>query len=133
MKSKIKKKYAKKSLGQNFLTDRNYIKKIISSLNPQKNELIIEIGAGRGALTESLIEKSGKVLAIEVDRDLNPLLNEKFGYAENFFLIENDALEINFRDLISLQNDFSKTKLATSDPIPTFFFGNGSNVAKGSG
>ena len=114
--SKKKKPYAKKSLGQNFLVDQNIIDKIIFSLNPHKNETIIEIGAGRGALTEKLVERSGKVLAIEIDRDLIPLLREDFREKENFALVEQDALEIDFQSLINLQGQVRKTKLVANLP-----------------
>ncbi|MBA3694815.1 MAG: ribosomal RNA small subunit methyltransferase A [Acidobacteria bacterium] len=97
----MKKTFAKKSFGQNFLVDQNYISKIIAALNPKQGETIIEIGAGRGALTEMLIEKAGKVFAIELDRDLIPFLKEKFRGKENFELVESDALEINFAEIIS--------------------------------
>ena len=101
-KSKVHKtSFAKKSFGQNFLVDQNYIGKIISALNPQTGETIIEIGAGRGALTEMLIEKAEKVFAIELDRDLISLLKEKFSYKENFELVESDALKINFAELVN--------------------------------
>ena len=96
---KTKKSFAKKSLGQNFLVDHNYINKIISALNPNKNETIIEIGAGRGALTEMLIDSGANVIAIELDRDLIPLLMEDFGHCENFQLIEQNALKVNFDEL----------------------------------
>ncbi len=52
----MKQPFAKKSFGQNFLVDENYIGKIIAALDLQKGETIVEIGAGRGALTEKLIE-----------------------------------------------------------------------------
>lgn len=96
---KTKTVFAKKSLGQNFLVDQNYINKIISALNPQTGETIIEIGAGRGALTEKLIESGAKIIAVELDKDLIPLLRESFGKRENFRLIEQDALTINFAEL----------------------------------
>lgn len=101
------KTYAKKSFGQNFLVDQNYINKIISALNPQPNQTIVEIGAGRGALTDKLIESGANIVAIELDRDLIPVLQEKFRTAENFSLIEGDALEINFNTIIP-QNPKSK-------------------------
>lgn len=96
--------FAKKSFGQNFLVDQNYINKIIAALNPQPEDTIIEIGPGRGALTEKLIEKSGKIIAIELDRDLIPLLHEKFGGYENFQIIESDVLKVDFKDLLSTQH-----------------------------
>ena len=96
-KNKISGVYAKKSFGQNFLIDSNYIEKIISSLNVQAGETIVEIGAGRGALTRKLIERNARVFAVELDRDLIPILESEFGDNENFILIENDALKLDFR------------------------------------
>jgi 16S rRNA (adenine1518-N6/adenine1519-N6)-dimethyltransferase len=90
---------AKKSFGQNFLTDQNYIYKIVSVLNPQMGETIVEIGAGRGALTETLLESGAKVFAIELDRDLIPVLKKEFGGFANFELIQDDALKIDFSRL----------------------------------
>ena len=108
--------YAKKSLGQNFLTDRNYIDRIVSSLNPQKGETIVEIGAGRGALTESIVRSGAKTLAIEIDRNLILILFDKFAEKENFHLIEKDALEIDFESLVALQSSPQKTKLVANLP-----------------
>lgn len=119
-KSKITKQnpkttFAKKSLGQNFLIDPNYISKIITALNPQPNETIIEIGPGRGAITERLVESGAKVIAIELDRDLIPLLQEKFRESKNFNLVQQDALKIDFSTLIN-QNPKLKTKLVANLP-----------------
>lgn len=113
---KPKNVYAKKSFGQNFLIDQNYIEKIIFSLNPQKNETIIEIGAGRGALTERLVKEAEKVIAIELDKDLIPALHERFQKYDNFLLVQNDALEIDFRSLLILQSPPNKTKLVANLP-----------------
>jgi 16S rRNA (adenine1518-N6/adenine1519-N6)-dimethyltransferase len=107
--------YAKKSLGQNFLVDQNYISKIISALNPQKNETIIEIGAGRGALTERLLESGADIFAVELDRDLIPFLQEKFAGNANFNLIEQDALKVDFSKF-KIQNSKFKIKLAANLP-----------------
>ena len=110
----MKKPFAKKSFGQNFLVDQSYIDKIIAALNPQRDEVVIEIGAGRGALTEKLIERSGKVIAVELDRDLIPLLREKFGRFENFRIIEADALKIDFSEISKIEN--KKLKLVANLP-----------------
>jgi 16S rRNA (adenine1518-N6/adenine1519-N6)-dimethyltransferase len=88
--------FAKKSFGQNFLVDQNYINKIITALNPQENETVVEIGPGRGALTEKLIESGANVVAVELERDMISVLKEKFAGAENFRLVEADALKVNF-------------------------------------
>jgi len=91
-----KKPFAKKSLGQNFLIDQHYIDQIISALNPQPDETIIEIGPGRGAITEKLVESRANIIAIELDRELVPLLKIEFQDHKNFQVIEDDALQIDF-------------------------------------
>ena len=87
--------HAKKSLGQNFLVDERVVDRIIGALDPRQDEIVVEIGAGRGALTSRLIERAGRVVAIEFDRDLVSWLRERFGGYENFTLCEGDALSMN--------------------------------------
>jgi 16S rRNA (adenine1518-N6/adenine1519-N6)-dimethyltransferase len=82
----------KKRLGQNFLEDERVIKRIVREVNPREDETIIEIGPGRGALTSRLVEGTGRLIAVEFDRDLVSLLDEKFGAHKRFTLIEGDAL-----------------------------------------
>ena len=111
--------FAKKSFGQNFLVAQNYIEKIISALNPQTGETIIEIGAGRGALTEKLVKSGANVLAIELERNMIAVLQDKFGENNNFQLIETDALNVNFQDLTENQRTKDKgqrTKLVANLP-----------------
>lgn len=86
--------FAKKSLGQNFLSDENYVRRIVAALGPGDDSPVLEIGPGRGALTAELIAAGREVAAIEIDRDLVPLLRDRFGGNSNFRLIEGDALEI---------------------------------------
>lgn len=69
---------AKKSFGQHFLQDTRVIAKIIAAAEIQPGEVVLEIGPGRGVLTEALVEAGAKVVAVEADRDLIPLLKEKF-------------------------------------------------------
>ena len=92
---------AKKSLGQNFLSDENIAARIVREFDPHADETVIEIGPGRGALTARLIEKAGRLVAIEFDRDLIPLLRERFSAYENFTLIEGDALATDFCAVIT--------------------------------
>jgi 16S rRNA (adenine1518-N6/adenine1519-N6)-dimethyltransferase len=87
---------SKKRFGQNFLVDRGVADRIIAAVAPRPDETIIEIGAGRGALTSRLLETTGRVVAIEFDRELIPSLREKFSGAANLKLIEADALTIDF-------------------------------------
>ena len=87
---------AKKSLGQNFLVDENVAARIVREFAPRADETVIEIGAGRGALTGRLAGQVGRLVAIEFDRELVPLLQEKFGGRENFTLVEDDALSVDY-------------------------------------
>lgn len=109
------KAFAKKSFGQNFLVDRNYVSKIITALNPQKGETVIEIGAGRGALTERLIESGANVVAVELEREMIAVLKERFGDKENFRLIESDALKVDFSSLTAHRSPLT-TKLVANLP-----------------
>jgi 16S rRNA (adenine1518-N6/adenine1519-N6)-dimethyltransferase len=87
---------SKRRFGQNFLVDGGVVDRIINAVSPRTDETIIEIGAGRGALTARLLETTGRVVAIEFDRDLLSSLREKFSGASNFVLIEADALTTDF-------------------------------------
>ena len=96
-----RKPFAKKSLGQNFLIDPNYIQKIVDALKIESNETVIEIGPGRGALTERLVDTTSNVIALELDRNLVPVLREKFALRSNLQVIETDALGFDFATLVS--------------------------------
>ncbi|MEP6570673.1 MAG: 16S rRNA (adenine(1518)-N(6)/adenine(1519)-N(6))-dimethyltransferase RsmA [Acidobacteriota bacterium] len=85
-----------KRLGQNFLTDQRTIQRIVEALEPTTEETIVEIGPGRGALTAPLLEVAGKLVAIEFDQNLIPLLNDKFKSHKNFKLVQSDALATDF-------------------------------------
>jgi len=87
---------AKKSLGQNFLVEESYVRRVVEALGPRGDETVLEIGAGRGALTGRLVGLAGRVVAVEFDRALAPLLRERFASAGNFELLEADALEVDF-------------------------------------
>lgn len=91
--------YAKKSLGQNFLTSQSALKKIIDSAELTAKDIVLEIGPGKGALTEKILEKAGKVIAIEKDSRLISFLQEKFPQKNTHLtarqeikIIEGDAL-----------------------------------------
>lgn len=88
--------FAKKSFGQNFLHDDVVIGHIVAALEPKAGESVIEIGAGRGALTEKLLAAGFNVTAIEFERDMISVLKERFGSQDNFKLIEDDALSVDF-------------------------------------
>ena len=90
---------AKKSLGQNFLTDKNILKKIVD-VTQIRNKNILEIGPGTGNLTSFILNKNPKIFfAIEKDKDLTNLLNEKFKYKLN--VINEDILDIDETNLFN--------------------------------
>jgi 16S rRNA (adenine1518-N6/adenine1519-N6)-dimethyltransferase len=96
MKDEGSEPYPSKRLGQHFLRDQRTIHRIIDALAPQAGETIIEIGPGTGALTSVLVERAGRVVAVEFDNKLAPLLQERFGSFENFKLVMGDALTVDF-------------------------------------
>jgi 16S rRNA (adenine1518-N6/adenine1519-N6)-dimethyltransferase len=96
MKDKGAEPYPSKRLGQHFLRDQRTIQRIIDALDPHANETIIEIGPGTGALTSTLVERAGRVIAIEFDNKLTPLLTERFSDFPNFKLVMADALTTDF-------------------------------------
>lgn len=89
-----------KSLGQNFLTDDEVLKDIVDGANITKDDFIIEIGPGVGTLTRLLLDSAKKVCAVELDSSLIPILQEELNDFENFTLINDDALKIDFNKII---------------------------------
>jgi len=84
----------KKHLGQNFLKDHNLLQKIVKDSGITKKSGVIEVGPGLGSLTEYLISSAKKVVAYEIDKDLIPILKNRFDQYDNFYLIHRDILEI---------------------------------------
>ncbi|MBA3854779.1 MAG: ribosomal RNA small subunit methyltransferase A [Gemmatimonas sp.] len=84
---------AKKRLGQHFLTDPRLLGRIADTLECTREDTVIEIGPGRGALTEQLLQRAGRVIAIELDRELAPILRERWKDEPRFTLVEGDVLE----------------------------------------
>lgn len=105
----------KKSLGQNFLHDKNIIKKIIESSEITEESLILEVGPGEGALTKELVNTKGKIIAFEIDERLREILeNIK---SNNLEIIFNDFLKI---DLKKLLNNYKYKKLHLIANLPYY-------------
>lgn len=99
----LMKKYnitANKSLGQNFLIDDEAVNDIVSASEITKNDLIIEIGPGLGTLTKELLDRSFKVIAIELDTRMLKILNERFWVYDNFQVINEDILKVDLKKII---------------------------------
>lgn len=90
-----------KRFGQNFLQDQNIIRKIISEINPQKTDTIIEIGPGQGALTKHLFSKVDDLYAVEIDKRVIDELKQKY---PDLKLIQADFLEFDLNSIIKSQD-----------------------------
>ncbi len=92
---------ARKRFGQNFLTDHQIIDQISSLFAgpPEEEYQLIEIGPGRGALTEALLKHNTPLIALELDRDLIPILIARFSHHRHFTLQQGDALQTDFTTL----------------------------------
>ena len=102
-----------KSLGQNFLIDDSVLNDIVSGADVNEEDLVIEIGPGVGSLTAQLLKKAKKVVSIELDNDLIPILEAELGQYENFSLIHKDALKVDFNEVIG---DEKSVKLVANLP-----------------
>ena len=89
----------RKRLGQHFLVDRTVLERIAETLAPTASDVVVEIGPGRGALTDLLSQRARRVIAIELDRDLVPYLRDRYREAGNVDVIERDVLEVNLGEV----------------------------------
>ncbi|MES2674130.1 MAG: 16S rRNA (adenine(1518)-N(6)/adenine(1519)-N(6))-dimethyltransferase RsmA [Pseudomonadota bacterium] len=101
---------ARKRFGQNFLIDHGIIREIVRAVHPQKKDLIVEIGPGKGAITELLAASCDNIRVIELDRDLVPWLNVKFEKHPNFQLFQADALKFDFAQLLGGSSSLDSDK-----------------------
>lgn len=92
---------ASKALGQNFLEDEEVISRIINGADISADDIVIEIGPGQGALTGRLIKKARKVICVELDNRLIPILHKRFDKYGNIEIINADILDIDLKTLIS--------------------------------
>ena len=89
----------RKRFGQNFLTDRRVIERIVQAIAPQADQHIVEIGPGQAALTEALLPHCERLTAVEIDRDLAAALRQRLAGHAHFQLVEADALRVDFSSL----------------------------------
>lgn len=110
---KILKKYklqANKALGQNFLVNNEVIDTIIESSKINKEDLVIEIGPGLGVLTKRLIEKAYKVIAIELDKNMVNIIEDRFNNCGNFKVLNEDILDVDLKNLIKDEKEKALSK-----------------------
>lgn len=105
-----------KKFGQNFLIDPHVLDKIINAAEITKEDCVIEIGPGIGSVTQALIDNAGKVISIEIDDQLIPILTEQFGGCENFRLIHKDVLKVDLHKLIAEESPNRRIKVVANLP-----------------
>lgn len=96
-----------KKFGQNFLIDEHVLSKIVVAAELEKDDYVIEVGPGIGTLTQYLCENAKFVSAVEIDKELIPILNETLSSYDNYEIINEDVLKV---DLLSLVNKHSEGK-----------------------
>lgn len=106
----------RKKFGQNFLIDPHVLGKIIKAADINKKDCILEIGPGIGCVTQQLLEHAGKVIAIEIDNQLIPILEENFKACPNFKLVHNDVLKVDLHSLINEQASGKNIKVVANLP-----------------
>lgn len=89
----------RKSLGQHFLTDPRILARIADAVALGADETVVEIGPGRGSLTDALLARAARVVAIEIDRKLVELLREKYANEPRLTIVEGDVLETNLGEV----------------------------------
>ena len=82
-----------KKLGQNFLYDPNMVARILRSIEVAKEDTVVEVGSGMGALTEGLLKRAGKVWGIEIDKGFAQFLKDQFEEFPHFHLVHMDILK----------------------------------------
>ncbi|OOF80695.1 16S rRNA (adenine(1518)-N(6)/adenine(1519)-N(6))-dimethyltransferase RsmA [Rodentibacter caecimuris] len=95
---------ARKRFGQNFLHDNNVIQNIVAAIYPQKDQFLLEIGPGLGALTEPVAEQIDHLTVVELDRDLAERLRHHPFLHHKITVIENDAMQFDFGELYRQEN-----------------------------
>lgn len=108
-----------KGLGQNFLTDKNIIDSIIEKSDIGSDDLVIEIGPGIGVITRELSQIAKRVVAVEIDTRLIPILNYTLGDCNNIDVINEDILKVDINKLIYDMNEkynFDKVRIVGNLP-----------------
>ena len=105
-----------KKFGQNFLIDTHVLEKIILAADITKEDMVLEIGPGIGTMTQYLAEAAGKVIAVEIDKNLIPILEETLGSYENVTVINEDVMKLDLAELAQRENGGRPVKVVANLP-----------------
>ena len=105
-----------KKFGQNFLIDTHVLDKIIRAAEITKEDMVLEIGPGIGTMTQYLAEAAGKVVAVEIDKNLIPILSDTLSAYENVTIINEDVLKLDIQKLANEENQRRPIKVVANLP-----------------
>ena len=105
-----------KSLGQNFLIDDNVIDKIIDGARVKEGDKVIEVGPGIGTLTREMAKRAEKVVAVEIDKNLIPILKETLADFDNTEVVNEDILKVDINKLVDEKLSGGPVKLIANLP-----------------
>ena len=105
-----------KKFGQNFLIDGHVLDKIIAGAGVTKDDMVLEIGPGIGTMTQYLAEAAGKIVAVEIDRNLLPILQETLADYDNVKVIHADVLSLDLEKLVQEENGGRPIKVVANLP-----------------
>lgn len=105
-----------KKYGQNFLIDSNVLQKIVDAAEIGKEDCVLEIGPGIGTMTQYLAEQAGKVIAVEIDKNLIPILNDTLSEYDNVTLLCGDILKTDIGELCDTYNEGKPLKVVANLP-----------------
>ncbi len=105
-----------KKFGQNFLIDTHVLDKIVSAAGVTEDDCVLEIGPGIGTMTQYLAEHARRVVAVEIDKNLIPILNETLKEYENVTVINDDILKVNINQLVDTYNEGRPIKVVANLP-----------------
>lgn len=105
-----------KKFGQNFLIDTHVLDKIISAADITKEDMVLEIGPGIGTMTQYLAEAAGKVIAVEIDKNLIPILQDTLSGYDNVRVINEDIMKLDIPKLAKMENAGRPIKVVANLP-----------------
>lgn len=105
-----------KKYGQNFLIDTHVLERIMDAAQITKEDCVVEIGPGIGTMTQYLAERAGEVVAVEIDKNLIPILQETLADYDNVTIINEDILKVDLNEIVQKKNGGKPVKVVANLP-----------------